>query len=211
MNLREQMDKIYGELSPENIPWNLEEPPQLLIEAVESGKIKPCKTVDLGCGAGNYAVWLARQGFDVTGFDISGNAIKHATTLAEGKGISCEFKVVNILGDVKEYNSNFDFAYDWELLHHIFPEDRPRYVQNVHNLLRPHGVYFSVCFSEADPAFGGRGKFRTTPLDTTLYFSSEEELKRLFIPLFHILELKTVEIPGKHGSHMANVAWLKRK
>jgi 2-polyprenyl-3-methyl-5-hydroxy-6-metoxy-1,4-benzoquinol methylase len=211
MNLRDQMDKIYQELSTENIPWNLEEPPDLLVDAVETGKVKPCKTIDLGCGAGNYAVWLAQQDFEVTGIDISRNAIDHARTLAENKSASCHFAVADILGDMGGYRSSFDFAYDWELLHHIFPEDRPRYAQNVHNLLRPHGVYFSVCFSENDPSFGGQGKFRTTPLNTTLYFSSEEELTKLFVPLFHIIELKTIEIPGKQAPHVANVAWLKRK
>jgi len=105
----------------------------------------------------------------------------------------------------------FDFAYDWELLHHITPEDRPTYLQNVHNILRSNGLYFSVCFSEKDPDFGGKGKFRETPLGTILYFSSEEELKELYKPFFHVLELNTIEIRGKYGPHMANVAWLRRK
>ncbi|UCD18224.1 MAG: class I SAM-dependent methyltransferase, partial [Candidatus Zixiibacteriota bacterium] len=167
--------------------------------------------VDLGCGAGNYAVWLAKQGFDVTGIDVSRQAIERARELAAREGVTCRFEVADLLGDVTEFHASFDFAYDWELLHHIFPEDRERYVHNVHSILRPKGIYFSVCFSEKDCEFGGDGKFRKTPLGTELYFSSEKELKELFGPLFNILELNTSEIPGKYKPHMANIAWLERK
>jgi len=211
MNLREQMDKIYRDMPPEDIPWNLTEPPGLLVRAVKTGKIKPCQAVDLGCGAGNYAVWMAGQGFDVTGIDISEKAIALARELAARKEVRCRFVVTDLLGDVNEFQSGFELAYDWEVLHHIFPDDRPQYIQNVHSLLQPNGMYFSVCFSDKDAAFGGQGKFRETPLGTKLYFSSEEELNNLFTPLFRIIELETVEIPGKRGSHMAIAAWLKRK
>ena len=72
------MDKIYRDLPLEDIPWNLEIPPDALTQLVESGKVKPCKTVDLGCGTGNYAIYLASVGFDVTGIDISPTAIRIA-------------------------------------------------------------------------------------------------------------------------------------
>lgn len=208
--LEEQMEQVYGHMPPENIPWNISEPPELLVEAVESGKIKPCKTVDLGCGAGNYAVWLAQRGFEVTGMDISKHAIKIARELANKQGVPCRFVVADLLGDMDEYHESFDFAYDWELLHHISPEDRPIYIRNVRDILKPGGIYFSVCFSEDDPGFGGEGKYRTTPLGTILYFSSEEELKELFEPVFTIIQLNTIEIQGKRGPHRVNSARLKR-
>ena len=211
MDLREQMDKIYRDIPLENIPWNMSEPPRLLVEAVQTGKIKPCKAVDLGCGAGNYSVWLAGWGFDVTGIDFSPQAIAHANELAAHKGVLCRFVAADLLGDLKEYHEVFDLAYDWELLHHIFPDNRPGYIKNVHSLLRPGGVYLSLCFSDKDTSFGGRDKFRTTNLGTVLYFSSEQELRELYAPRFDILELSTVESPGKYGSHMVNIAWMRAR
>ena len=210
-DIREQMEQIYSNIPPANIPWNIMDPPELLVKAVETGKIKPCKAADLGCGAGNYSVWLAQQGFNVTGFDISENAIKHAQNLAMKKGMSCHFIATDLTGDLKLYNENFDFAFDWEVLHHVFPEDRQHYLKNVHDILRSTGKYLSVCFSEKDPDFGGEGKYRKTPLGTTLYFSSENELIESYKPYFKILELQTHEISGKYGPHMANVAWLECK
>ena len=109
-----------------------------------------------------------------------------------------------------EIRGTFEFAYDWELLHHIFPEQREHYVRNVHRILRPGGKYLSVCFSKRDTQFGGSGKFRRTPLGTTLYFSSEEELRDLFRPFFTITELETREIPGKYAPHLAICSFLEK-
>jgi cyclopropane fatty-acyl-phospholipid synthase-like methyltransferase len=211
MGLREQMDRIYKDVPLETIPWNITEPPQLLVDALQTGKIKPCKVVDLGCGAGNYSVWLAQQGFDVTGIDISEQAIEHAKRHALSEGVSCNFISTDLLGDMTKFNECFNLALDWEVLHHVFPEDRPGFIRNVHQVLVPDGIYISLCFHEDDPSFGGKSKFRDTPMGTKLYFSSEAELRELFTPLFKIDELIKVEIPGKYGSHIANLAWLKRK
>lgn len=52
------MNKIYRNMPMEEIPWNIEEPPKVLVELVESENVKPCKTIDLGCGTGNYAIWV---------------------------------------------------------------------------------------------------------------------------------------------------------
>jgi cyclopropane fatty-acyl-phospholipid synthase-like methyltransferase len=115
------------------------------------------------------------------------------------------------LGDLRNANGKFDFAYDWELLHHIYPEQRERYVANVHGLRNPKGKHFSLCFSERDTAFGGAGKYRRTQLGTVLYFSSEDELRVLFEPFFTILEPRTVEINGKWGSHLASYCFMQRE
>lgn len=209
MNLKKQMDKIYEDLH--HVPWNMEDPPRIFVEFVESGWIAPCKAVDLGCGAGNHAVWFAGKGFEMTGMDLSPNAVEHAGRLAEKKGVTCLFRSTDMTREVVGFDSAFDFAYDWEVLHHVFPEDRERYARNVHRMLRPGGRYLSVCFSESDKGFGGEGKFRETPLGTTLYFSSEDELRTLFEPLFDIAELCTEKIEGKYEPHHAVKAVLIRK
>lgn len=209
--LKEQMETIYRDLSLEAIPWNLEEPPTLLVELVDSGWVAPCEAVDLGCGAGNYTAWLASQGFQMVGLDLSTTALELARKLATDRGITCRFEACDMTGIVEGYDDSFDFAFDWEVLHHVFPEDREAYFANVHRMLCPGGKYLSVCFSEDDPAFGGRGKYRKTPIDTTLYFSSEQELRELFEPLFLIEELSTIEVPGKRGPHMAVKALMTRR
>lgn len=193
------------------IPWNIETPPDVLESLVESRNVKPCKTIDLGCGTGNYSIYLASLGFEVTGVDNSSTAIKIAQQNAKKKGVKCDFFVANVLGNLNEAKSSFDFAYDWGLLHHIFPEQRRIYVKNVYQILTPKGKFLSVCFSEKDPEFGGSGKYRKTRLGTILYFSSEDELRELFEPYFKIKEIKTIEIRGKPTVHLANYVFMERK
>jgi len=205
------MDRIYRNTPLEEIPWNIKTPPDVLAELVDSGKVKPCKTIDLGCGTGNYAIHLASTGFDVTGIDISPTAIKIAKENAKKKRVKCNFLATDVLGNLDEIKETFDFAYDWELLHHIFPEQRKKYVENVYGILNPKGKYLSVCFSEKEVEFGGSGKYRETRLGTILYFSSEDELRDLFEPYFNIKELKTIAIRGKPTPHLANYAFMERK
>ena len=204
------IDRIYRDVPLDKIPWNSETPPDALVTLVQSGKIHPCRTVDLGCGAGNYAIFLASLGFEVIGIDSAPAAIQIAQENAQKHDVKCRFVVADLLGDLHEVNDTFDFAYDWEVMHHIFPEDRKTYVENVYKLLKPGALYLSVCFSEKDSQFGGVGKYRGTRMGTTLYFSSEAELRALFSPLFAIQDLKTIEIGGKYGSHRAVYALMER-
>ncbi len=209
--IKDQMDKIYSTMSLDQIPWNIEHPPEILIQLVETNEIKPCKIIDLGCGAGNYIIYLATKGFDSTGLDISESAIDIANKSALSKGVKCNFIIGNVIDYNFETSGLFDCAYDWELLHHVFPEDREKYVSNVSKLLKPGGQYMSVCFSEDSPQFGGKGKYRKTPINTELYFSSEAEMNELFKIEFDIEELKTVVIKGKFGVHKAIYAFMKKK
>jgi SAM-dependent methyltransferase len=205
------MEDIYQKIPPDKIPWNIETPPEALVRLIESSQVRPCRTVDFGCGAGNYAVWLEMQGFDVTGIDISPSAIDLARKNAVKQGAQCTFVVADVLGDLREVKGLFDFAFDWELLHHIYPQDRPGYLANVARLLKPGGKYLSVCFNEKDPQFGGSGKYRTTAIGTVLYFSSEEELQELFSPYFNILELRAITVGGKWGDHVGNYGYMERR
>ena len=118
------MDNIYRNCPIEEIPWNFETPPAALVQLIENGNVTPCETIELGCGTGNYAIYLSDLGFDVTGVDFSPTTVKIAKENAKKKGVVCDFLVADVLGDMNEVKGSFDFAYDWELLHHIFPEKR---------------------------------------------------------------------------------------
>lgn len=206
-----QMDEIYKNTPLEEIPWNMETPPWPLVELVDSGQVQPCRVIDLGCGAGNYAIYLAGRGFEVTGVDFSPTAIKIAKEKAGRKGLKCDFFVADVIEELGRVNQTWDFAYSWGLLHHIPPEQRQKYVENVRRILNPKGKYLSVSFSEMDAGFGGPGKCRKTRLCTVLYFSSEDELKELFKPYFRIIDLRMVEVIGKFGPHIFNYVFMERK
>lgn len=209
--LKDQMEHIYRNTPAEKIPWNIETPPKILLEFLNSGLVKPCKSLELGCGAGNYVIYLAKLGFQASGVDFSEAAIEMARQSAKEKSLECSFIVADVIGDLSEVEEVFDFVYDWELLHHIFPDSRKQYLANVNRLLSKNGRYLSVFFSEDSPQFGGKGKYRKTPLETELYFSSEDEMIALYEPLFEIGKLKTEEVEGKYAPHKAIHAVLKKR
>lgn len=213
MDIDEQtrLNEIYKNIPLDKVPWNKEAPPQLLVELVETCKVEPCRAIDLGCGAGNYAIYLAQKGFDVTGVDISQAAIEIARKSAGSKGLKCNFFVADVVEELSKLNRTWDFACDWGLLHHILPEKRHKYVEGVYRILNPKGKYLSVCFSEKDAGFGGSGKYRKTRLGTVLYFSSKDELRELFEEYFQIIELWTDKIEGKFEPHTFNCAFMERR
>jgi SAM-dependent methyltransferase len=207
----EHFEQIYKDSRPEEIPWNNEQPPELLMELVKSGQVKPDRALDLGCGLGNYAIWLAGLGFEVVGVDGSPTAIKIAKQNANKKEVRCRFLVADLTGDWPDLGGQFDFVYDWGLLHHIPHEQRQTYVQNVHRVLKPKGKYASLCFNEKDTAFEGKEKIRNTHLGTAVYLSSEDELRKLFGRLFEIIDFRVLEIAGKSMTHIFNYCFMQKK
>jgi len=200
---------IYKKIPLDEIPWNNEQPPELLVELVESGQVKAGKVLDFGCGLGNYAIWLAGKGFDVVGVDVSPTAIKIAKLNAKRKKVKCKFVVGDVTGSWADFGTGFDFVYDWGLLHHIMPENRDKFVENVHGVLKAGGKYLSMCFNEKDIAFEGTGKYRQTKLGTAVYLSSQIELRELFGKFFRIIDFRVIEIAGKIMTHVFNYCFME--
>lgn len=210
--VRRQMDEIYsGQRLPlADIPWLSPQPPELLTALVDSGTVAPCRALELGCGVGHHALYLAGRGFTVTGVDLSRHAIELARANAARLGLACEFAVGDVLQGLGQLAGGYAFAYDWEVLHHFFPEQRPVYMATVGRLLNPGALYMSVSFSEHDPQFGGAGQVRTTRLGTRLYFAAVGEMRHVASPYFAVLDLREVELHTPGGLHVAVYALLQR-
>ena len=58
-----------------SIPWDVG-PREELVSLVESGRVKPCRAIDLGSGTASNVIYLAQHGFEVTGVDYSPAAIE---------------------------------------------------------------------------------------------------------------------------------------
>jgi len=71
------------------------EPNRFLVEAVAD--LDRGTALDLGCGQGRNALWLAEQGFTVTGLDLSPVAIEQADALAAESGVEAEFEAIDLL------------------------------------------------------------------------------------------------------------------
>ena len=65
-------------------------PNEALVREV-SGLV-PTTVLDVGCGEGADAIWLARQGWRVTGLDVSGRALERAARAADAAGVDVEWR-----------------------------------------------------------------------------------------------------------------------
>ena len=100
----------------------------------------PGKALDLGCGTGTNAIFLARNGWKTTGVDFVGGAIRQARRKARQAGTPVVFRQ----GDVSrlpELDGPFDLVLDIGCYHSLAPERQIAYLTQLHNLLAPGGTF----------------------------------------------------------------------
>ncbi|MBM3124571.1 MAG: class I SAM-dependent methyltransferase [Chloroflexi bacterium] len=120
-------------------PWDLG-PRKELVEAVESGRIKPCKAIDLGCGTASNAIFLAQRGFDVRGTDYSSAAIALCQQRGAAAGVTVNW-IEDDLTDLKRVHGSFDFLVDWGVYDDLTQPDRQAYLRNVLPLTHAHSRF----------------------------------------------------------------------
>src|SRR6185436_6817751 len=81
----------------DDLPWDTGRPSSELQRVLSRNPIQPCRSLDLGCGTGTNSVWLAQQGFEVTGIDVAPLAVKRAEERARAEGITAHFVVGDVL------------------------------------------------------------------------------------------------------------------
>lgn len=126
------------------MPW--ETGPRVeLVELVESGRIPPCRAIDLGCGTGSNAIFLAQHGFEVTGVDFVSSAIVKARRKLEAAGVRVDF-IVDDLTNLQKVNGTFDFLVDYGTLDDMISKDCTLYLRNVVPLTHPGSRFLLWCF-----------------------------------------------------------------
>jgi SAM-dependent methyltransferase len=65
--------------------------------AAEVEAIEPGRALDVACGEGRNAVWLAERGWQVTGIDFSDVALGKAAELARARGVEVEWVAADVL------------------------------------------------------------------------------------------------------------------
>ena len=132
----------------------------------EVSGINPGRALDLGCGEGRNSIWLAEQGWDVTGVDFSSVAIDRARDIAERRGVSVEWEVA----DLKEYEPPklwFDLVVD--LYIHLVPSERRALTSKAAGAVAEGGTLIILGHdrSNLDGGYGG-------PQDLTLLHDPDE-------------------------------------
>lgn len=137
--------------------------------------------LELGCGTGASAVWLARQGFQVTGVDIVQAALDAASSKAAAAGLSGDnprFILQDIMqlcaGDSSQPGNGstpssksssgssrslgtFDLIYDCQVYHALVKDDTAAQAKLpllLHSLLKPGGLLLLLTGNANEPEIG---------------------------------------------------------
>jgi SAM-dependent methyltransferase len=98
--------------------------------------------LEIGCGAGNVALYAAEKGFEAYGIDFSPDAIDWAREILAGSSLAADFRVGSVLDLDREYPAGFfDVVYDGDCLFMILRRDRPACLKGIFNVLRPGGYF----------------------------------------------------------------------
>ncbi|MBI2445835.1 class I SAM-dependent methyltransferase [Candidatus Micrarchaeota archaeon] len=171
-------------LPSSEIPWEIEQPPSELVALLDSGRVNAGSTaLDVACGSGNYSVFLAKKGFDVTGVDFSEKALALAEKKAQKAGVRIDFVKADVRHLLSALNGKkFDFILDWSLLHHVAPVDLDAYAAQFGKLLSPGGVLLLACFSDADAPKAGQSE-AVGKMGNVMYYRTRNEIEAAYRPL----------------------------
>lgn len=136
-------DKRYGN---EEYYWGLK-PNNLCYEIMRiKPPVKPYKVIDIGCGEGKDAVFLARNGYDVTAFDASEQGLSKARELADTYGVKVDF----FKADVRDFRleANYDIIFSSGVFHYIPLELRENVVNNLKAHTTTNGINVVNVFVE---------------------------------------------------------------
>lgn len=125
-------------------PWEIGEPQPALVDLENHGHIAG-DVLDIGCGTGENALFLASRGHAVTGIDISETAIEAARTKAKTRGIAAQFVVDGSFG--ADYRDRFGTVVDCGLFHGIDPELRTRYRDALQQACAPGASLYVLAIS----------------------------------------------------------------
>lgn len=163
---------------------------EILVDQVEC--LTPGRALDIGCGTGGNAVWLAKHGWQVTAMDYSVVAIEKGKQLAAEQGVNVEFVVADASGHQPQ--GHYDLITCFYI--QMFPHQRANMLATMSKALAPGGTFLFVSHDKSGPPSGwsvGDLLSLTTPEEIVA------ELSELLIEQAFVLNH---DAEGSHASHM---------
>jgi SAM-dependent methyltransferase len=154
-SLQAEWRQNYATTPYTKLPWFSPHPYSWLRRAVEGGWYrKGTRVLDVGCGAGTNALFLAQSGFRASGVDLAPAAIEAAHAWARRRGLSVDFRVADALR-LPYPRAYFGGLVDVGCFHTLPLALRTAYSRELARVLRPGGRYaVSWVGRESRQAFG---------------------------------------------------------
>lgn len=153
------IDRLFGYKNQENITsiyeqeyeiehyyWGLIPSKMCFIVLELMPPIRHLKVLDIGCGEGKDAAFFARNGYDVSAFDISTIGLEKLQKLCGGINTS----VNSFRADINDYRmkSQYDILFSSGVLHYIKPELRREIFENYKENTNTNGIHVFNVFVE---------------------------------------------------------------
>jgi SAM-dependent methyltransferase len=192
MRLIERWDSRYrGGSRPD---WDKGLPSSHLKAAVGGGAIKPGRAVVLGCGTGTNAIYLAKEGFDVTAIDIAPTALSLAEEKAKKAGVTVRWLLADVLAPPADLKS-FDFIFDRGCYHGVRRNSAEGYVKTLKQQSRVGTNVLILAGNANEERHYGPPRVK------------EEELRGDFSSDFDFVQLKTVRFDSVDSQKQGALAW----
>lgn len=166
---------------------------------------RPLEVLEIGCGEGANAVFLARNGYSVTAFDLSKTAIEKTNIAAA----HAQVKISTFVEDINSFvpKKKFDIVFSSGTLQYLLPEKRVALIDAVKQLTNPGGI--NVLHTFAKKAY-----IATAPdAEDCEFLWSSGELLSLFqgwrIERF-VEEIKSCNSSGVAHEHCHNRIWARK-
>ncbi|MCM2333023.1 MAG: class I SAM-dependent methyltransferase [Anaeromyxobacteraceae bacterium] len=157
-------------------PWEIGRPQAELVRLAEAGRVVG-SVLDVGCGTGENALYLAARGHAVFGVDGSETAIQRAREKAAARGLGAtQFHVWDAL-QLRRLRKSFDTVVDSGLFH-VFPDPQRReYAHALAEVTASGSDLFILCWSDEEPP--GPGPRRV----------AEHEIRDAFRSIFAVMDV----------------------
>jgi 2-polyprenyl-3-methyl-5-hydroxy-6-metoxy-1,4-benzoquinol methylase len=179
------------------VPWDIGRPQSAFVAALDAVR---GRVLDIGCGTGDLAIWLAERGRTVTGVDFLAVPIERARRKAAERGVAVNFLQMDALA-VGEIPERFDAVTDCGLFHTFDDSSRAAYVAALARLLEPGARLFILCFADAEP--GSHGPRRVSAAEILAAFHEGWAVESIQPARFESL----IGIPGAEYSPGGAHAW----
>jgi SAM-dependent methyltransferase len=174
-----EWDLAYREGTP---VWETGQPAEELVRLIEQKKVPRGTVLDIGCGTGANAVFLAERGFDVTAVDISPTAVERARTRASLAGVNIHFVVDDVFQFIRSNPAPYDFLLDAGLYPYIRAHALNAYLDLMWKASRPGSYCLVLAGHAAETAEGAPPGV------------NEDDLRLELGRLFEFLELRPIRM-----------------
>ncbi|MGF7050708.1 SAM-dependent methyltransferase [Paenibacillus sp. DS2015] len=190
---KEYWNTVYQE-RPKYMPFLTDSPDENLVDYFINNTVQPGRVLELGCGEGRNAIYMASKGCQVDAIDLSTEAIKLAVDHARIKDVEINFQCGNVF-DLQISKQTYDLVYDSGLLHHLLPHRRVQYIELLNDVLKPGGCFALICFSSGFTENGGAEEtsdydvYKERRMLGGMAFS-QEKLQYLLSDYFELIEIR---------------------